>query len=335
MKRKGGLYETFCSMVNLYKAVTNAQKAKRYKTATALFNLSLEQNLLDLQEQLKSETYKFGEYYSFLIHDPKQRLISAAPYVDRLVHHAVCNIIEPIFERKFIYDLYSNRRGKGTHKAVDRYQIFCRLNKYVLKCDIRKYFASINKEILYQEISKKIKDVKLLGVIRNIIFSFDQFEPTGIPIGNLTSQLFANIYLDRMDHYIKEVLGCRYYIRYVDDFVIFDIAKEHLQNIKLKIEKFLTHYQLELHSKKSHVRQVKEGVRFLGYIIFPTHRLLDKANLKRFRRRLKHIQKLYARDQITLDKVFQRLNSWNAHAAHADSYKLRKRIFEEAVFVKG
>lgn len=335
MKRHDRLFEKFYALPNLYLATKNAQKAKRYKESTALFNLNLEQNLIALQAKLRSGTYEFGDYHSFYVFDPKRRLISAAPYADRVVHHAVCNIIEPIFERIFIHDLYSNRTGKGTHKAVDRYQKFCRLNKFVLKCDIKKYFASIDKEMLYIEIVKKISDHLLLAVIKKIIYGFNPRDSKGIPIGNLTSQYFANIYLNRMDYFIKEVLGCRHYIRYVDDFVVFDNSKVRLKEMKIQIENFLKKYHLELHSNKSHIRQTAEGVKFLGYRVFSTHRLLDKSNIKRFKRRLKKIQILYKNNQIDLNKTFQRLNSWNSHASHANTYRLREKIFKEAIFQKG
>ena len=340
MKKIDNLFEEFCSFENIYNASKKAQKGKRYKYTTANFNFNQEKNIINIQKKLKENSYQFGQYCSFHIYEPKKRLISAAPYQDRVVHHAISNIIEPIFEKTFIYDLYSNRKNKGTHKAVKRYRQFCSFNKYVLKCDIRKYFHSMNKEVLIELISNKIKDKKLLAIIKDLVLSFnlDNLEAAtkqGIPLGNLTSQLFANIYLNNMDHYIKEKLGCRYYIRYVDDFVVFDNSKTKLHFIKRKIQDFLKHYKIELHSNKSQVIQTKEGVKFLGYRIFPKYLLVNKENVKRFRRKLRRYQNLYRENKISFQKIKQSMLSWNAHAKWANSYLLRKEIFDYYVFTKG
>ncbi len=326
------MFEEFCSFQNLYLASQSAQKGKRYKEGTAVFNFDLENNLLYLQKELQKGQYQFGNYVSFYVHDPKTRFISAAPYQDRVVHHAVCNIIDPLFEKTFVFDLYSNRKDKGTHKAVDRYQKFCRLNEYVLKCDICKYFASIDKHKLFEVIQRKIKDKRLLAVIKEIIWSYAFNGDTGLPLGNLTSQLFANIYLSGMDHFVKEELKCGHYIRYVDDFVIFDKDKQRLHTIKQALQVFLAEHNLKLHPDKTQIRKVSEGVRFLGYKIFPEYRLVDKANVKRFKSKLRKYQKQYSNNQISLHKIFESMQSWNAHAGHADSYKMRKELFDKYAF---
>ena len=338
MKRTGDLFDEFCSFENLYLASQKARRNKRYKDSTTIFDFNLEHNLLIIRKLLKKNSFTFGKYTSFYIYDPKKRLINAAPYRDRVVHHAICNIIEPIFEKMFIYDLYSNRTDKGTHKAVNRYQDFCRKNTYVLKCDIRKYFDSIDKAILFKLICKKIKDHRFLKVIRDVIYSYDLHKKgssTGIPLGNLTSQYFANIYLNELDHYIKEHLKCKYYIRYTDDFVVFDDSKSRLHDIKSQIQDFLKEYKLELHPHKSQVRKVCEGVVFLGYRIFPSYRLINKQNIKRFRKRTKKQQILFKKGLITVEKLKQSVMSWIAHLSHSDSYKLKKRILKEFIFTKG
>ena len=338
MKRYGDLFEKFCSFENLYIASQKSQRGKRYKNSTASFNFDLEGNIINIQQRLKQGNYQFGKYVSFYVHDPKTRLISAAPYQDRVIHHAICNIIEPIFEPVFVYDLYSNRKEKGTHKAVDRYQKFCRINEYVLKCDIKKYFASIDKGILFKIIYRKIKDNMFLDIIRDVIYSYDRggkASGNGIPLGNLTSQIFANIYLNDFDHYIKENLRCRYYIRYVDDFVVFDNSKRRLNHVKDKIQEFLKAYNLELHREKSHIRRTDEGIKFLGYRIFSEYRLVNKENVKRFKRKIRKLQEMYEKGNIQIQKITESIRSWVAHTSHADSYKLRKKIFDNYVFNKG
>lgn len=338
MKSRGHLFGEFCSLENLLAAARQAMRGKRNKASTSAFELRLEENLLKLQAALRSGSYRCGTYTNFYIYEPKRRYISAAPYVDRVVHHALCNVMGPIFEGTFVHHLYSNRKEKGTHKAVDQYQRFCRLNQYVLKCDIRDYFASVDKTILLRLIERKIKDPHLIKIVAMVIDSFvkDPNMPgKGMPLGNLTSQLFANLYLCPMDHFIKEQLGCLYYIRYTDDFVIFDNDKQRLHDAKAAIADFLKKYRLLLHPNKSQIYRVSDGVTFLGYRVFPQHRLLRKSNVRRYRRHLKVLQKDYASGQVPLKKVLESLNSWNAHAAHADSYRLRENLYGAYTFAKG
>jgi retron-type reverse transcriptase len=255
VKTYNRLFNKIVSFENLLSAARKAQKGKRFKKATALFNLNLEKELLRLQEELNQGTYRHGGYYDFFIYDPKQRLISAAPYRDRVVHHALCNVIDPIFDRTFIFDSYACHNGKGTHKAVDRYTAFARKNKYVLKCDIKKYFYSIDHQILMAAVKRKIRCKKTLNLIREIVSSRkdagiidyfaadDLFTPylrkRTIPIGNLTSQFFANVYLNGFDHFVKQQLKCRHYIRYVDDFVALGNSKAQLYKIKARMQEYL------------------------------------------------------------------------------------------------
>lgn len=345
------LFPEIVSFENLLKAAQKAQKGKRFKHSTAFFNLNLEKELLCLQRQLTSKTYRHGLYTDFVIHDPKMRLISAAPYRDRVVHHALCNVIEPIFDKTFIYDSYACRKGKGTHKAVDRYTAFARKNIYVLKCDISKYFQSMDHENLMSAVADKIRCADTQWLIEEIICSRidksqityfpgdDLFTPfnrrRGIPIGNLSSQFFSNLYLDGMDHFIKETLGCHRYIRYVDDFVVLDDSKERLREIKKEIEEYLVGLRLRLHPRKSRIHRIKDGIRFLGFRVFPTHRLLDKGNALRMRQRMKQMAAEYENGNISLDNVRQRIRSWIGHAAHADTWKLRGRILGSVAFTRG
>lgn len=348
MKRYGGLYDHISSFENLLRASRKARRGKRFRPQTARFELNLEKELLRLHRELKHQTYQHGGYRDFFVYDPKMRLISAAPYRDRVVHHALCQIIEPIFDRTFIYDSYACRQGKGVHRAVNRYTQFCRKNRYVLKCDIRKYFPSVDHEILLEAVTKKIKCPQTLWLVRQIIatrddksaaFYFpgdDLFTPftrcKGIAIGNLTSQFFANVYLNGFDHFVKETLGCRYYIRYVDDFVVFGNDKRELNEIKRQIVVFLQSLRLKLHRNKCRVYRVAEGAAFLGYRIFPTHRLLKKDNTLKMRRRLKKMSAQYHAGQLSLENVNQRIQSWIGHASHADTWHLRRRMFANTIF---
>ncbi len=349
MKRYGNLFKQIISFENLYLASRKARKGKREKSNVILFETSIEEELLDLQAELAGKTYIPGKYREFTIYERKPRKISAAPFRDRVVHHALCNIIEPIFEKTFIFDSYACRAGKGTHKAVKRFTEFCRKNRYVLKTDIKKYFPSIDHEILLKKIRRKIKCPDTLWLVGKIIDGSnpqeevrdyfpgdDLFIPfqrrKGIPIGNLTSQFFANIYLNDLDHYINEEIRCKDYIRYVDDLAVFDDDKKPLWRIKEKIEEFLVQERLKLHSQKTFVAPVATGIDCLGYRVFPNHRRLRKDCSLRFARKLKRMSLLYSQGVISFDEVNAAVQSWLGHSRYADSYGLRKSILNNAVF---
>jgi len=306
---------------------------------------------MNLEEELLAGTYRVGPYKEFTIYERKPRKISAAPYRDRVVHHALCNAIEPIFERSFIYDSYACRLGKGTHKAVDRFTEYARRFRYVLKTDIRKYFPSIDHEILFAKLERKIKcpdTLRLIGMIIdgsnrqeevNTYFpGVDLFTPfqrkRGIPIGNLTSQFFANVYLNDLDHYAKEALGCRGYIRYVDDVTVFDDDKKRLWDISRRLAEFLIRERLSLHPDKTFVLPVTEGVDHLGYRVYPTHRRLRRDNVWRFLRKIKKMHELYACEKIDMDEINASVQSWLGHARHADTQGLRTKIFAEICFAR-
>jgi retron-type reverse transcriptase len=352
MKRYGGLYEQVCDFTNLLKAAHKAQRGKRTKPNVAQFNFHLEREILMLQHELRDKTWAPGPYVSFHIYEPKKRLISAAPYRDRVVHHALCNVIEPIFERAFIHDSYANRVGKGTHRAVDRLTAFCRKNRYVLQCDIKKYFPTIDHEILYGIIAHKIKDPDVLWLVRQIIDSSNPQEPVhdyfpgdnlfspvtrrkGLPIGNLTSQFFANLYLNGFDHFVKRDLGGQYYIRFCDDFVVLSDDKNALHAVKHQMADYLADLRLKLHPTKCQVFPVTQGTCFLGYRIFPTHRRLKRANIRHCRQRLRRLQHEYAQGRVSIQQVGQSVQSWIAHAAHADTFGLRRQVLGNVAFRRG
>ena len=349
MKTHNRLFEQICSFENLLNASRKAQCGKRFQDEVARFNFHRERELYRLQEELQTQCYRPGAYHEFYIYEPKRRKISAAPYRDRVVHHALCNVIEPIFDRTFIFDSYACRKGKGTHKAVNRFTEFSRKNRYVLKCDIKKYFPSIDHDILKAMFRRKIRDVQTLWLMNLIVDGSNAQEQVleyfegddlltplnrkrGIPIGNLTSQFFANIYLNGFDHFVKEDLRCRHYIRYVDDFVVLDSAKERLHQVKAEMERYLAKLRLKLHSYKCQIFPVKAGTDFLGYQIFPGHRRLRKSSVTRARRRFKRLQRDYSRGKISQHDVNQSVQSWLGHVRHADTYGLRRAIFSEIRF---
>lgn len=350
MKSYKHFYHEIYAFPRLLQAAEKACKGKRHKAYVARFHLNLEAELLRLESELKAMTYTPGAYKEFFIIEPKVRLISAAPYRDRVVHHALIQAIEPLFDQTFIHDTYACRVGKGTHQAVERFTQFCRRNKYVLKCDIQKYFPSIDHAVLYDLLCKKIADENVRWLIYTILDHSNPQEPVlhyfpqdtdlfapvqrrrGIPIGNLTSQFFANVYLNGFDHFVKETLRCRYYLRYCDDFVIFDNRAARLREVKEAIQAYLATLRLKLHSSKCRISRVAQGTDFLGYRIFPTHRRVRTVNARRFIKKLRRFQAYYRRGEMTWESISQSVYSWIAHASHADTWRLREDIFAEAVF---
>jgi retron-type reverse transcriptase len=346
------LYPKIYAFDNLYQAFRQARKGgKRKKESVAAFELDLEANLWQLHSELRDQTYRPGSYHNFYIQERKRRLISAAPFRDRVVHHALCNVIQPIFERRFIYDSYACRVGKGTHRAVDRAQAFARRRKYVLQCDVQQFFPSIDHQILRSFLARHIADEQVLGLIDMILESgtgvlssvyrmqwfpgddiFAVNRPRGLPIGNLTSQHWANVYLDRLDHFVKEELRCHCYLRYCDDFLLFHDHKAQLWEWRAAIIDFLSTLRLHLHEERAVVFPARTGITWLGYRVFPYYCLLRKDNVKRFRRRLRQMRDDYLAGQIDLDQVQASIQSWIAHASHANTLHLRQRIFSEVVF---
>lgn len=329
MKTYKNLFEKICSFENLHLAYLKARKCKRYRDYVLEFSYNLEENLLKLQQELLTQTYQHGSYRKFIVCDLKKRLIKAAPFRDRIVHHALCNIIEPIFNKGFIYDSYACQKEKGTHKAVLRIRNFLKseLNSYCLKCDISKYFESIDHQILFKLIQKKIVDQKVLWVIKIILESSNKELDRGIPIGNLTSQLFANIYLNELDQFIKHRLRMKYYIRYMDDFLILDSSKKKLRQIKTEIREFLRNrLKLELHPRKANIFPIEKGINFLGYQNFKDYRLLRKNTVKRFIKRTKVYQKRLNKELMSCEKFNNSLQSWIAYAEFGSSWRLRKNL---------
>jgi len=351
MKSYNQLFEKICSFENLYLASRKAEKDKRFRHEVAVFNARRVENLLEIEHLLRTGTYPFGKYRTFKIRHPKPRVISAAPYRDRVVHHALINIIGPLFERKFIHDSYANRKNKGTHAALDRCTYYARRYRYVLQMDIRKYFPSIDHEILLDEIARTIRCRLTLQLIEQIIVNsnpqeaahfyfpgdgfFTPFERRkGLPIGNLTSQFFANVYLNRCDHFIKEDLRSPGYARYVDDLLVFSDDKEWLKVCKESSRVFLYQWRLQLNPKKAVIYPVRQGITFLGFRVFPTHRLLLQCGVKRAHQRLRGLSRGYRSGKISWEKVNNSMQAWLGHVIHSDTWRLRQTLFRQYPFSK-
>lgn len=349
VKRIGYIWDELISFQNLLHAARESARRKRFRPAIAAFHFDLESELWDLHNDLVSGRYRPGQYTEFYVHEPKKRLISASPYRDRVVHHAITRVLSPRFEPAFIADSFACRLGKGTHAAVRRAQQFSRRFPYVLKADIRKFFPSVDHAILINQIERKVKDRRVIDLIRQIVEHSNPQEPVdwffpgddlftsserrrGLPIGNQTSQFFANIYLDPLDHFVKERLRVTGYVRYVDDFLIFSADKAELNRIRDQISQFLISLRLILHPDKSVIFPVTEGIRFLGYRVFPTHRLVVKENVRRFRRRVRKMQQHYADGKLDLTDIRRRIASWLGHARQADSHLLCRRLLAKISF---
>ena len=330
------LYNALCYYDNLFLAYKKARKHKTTKPYVIEFEKNLKENLLLLRSELLLHFYRPKPLVSFTIHDPKTRKISKSDFRDRVVHHALCNIIEPIFEKSFIYDSYANRIGKGTLKALQRFDFFkrkaSRNNKekcYVLKADIQKYFENVEHEILLSIIKKGIADKKIIWLIRKILANSSS-QSKGMALGNLTSQFFANVYLNEFDWFVKTKLKAKYYIRYVDDFVIFETDKKKLEFYKEEINLFLkSKLKIQLHQDKSNILSLGRTINFLGFRVFNYHKMLKKSNIRKMKKKLKLLMQEYKSHEINYDAVYDFLEGWIAYAKNANTYNLRKNITDE------
>jgi RNA-directed DNA polymerase len=337
------LFPRIYEFENLYEAYRLARRGKRAKHDAIRFRANLEGNLIELQNQLIWKTYRTGAYRKFTIFEPKEREIASLPFRDRVLQHALVRVIEPIWQCRFIDDSYACRPGKGTHAGADQAERFLRIvqrnsgQAYALKADVAQYFASIDHQVLIGLLRKRIGCSLTLDLLREIIDSNGQ--RVGLPIGNLTSQLFANIYLHELDQFVKQGLRERYYLRYMDDFCVIGPDRGKLHEIRRQAEEFLS-VSLKLRlNRKTQVFPVRasrgRALDFLGYRIWPTHRKLRKASERRMRRALKKFVALNQRGSIDLQRVRASVASWVGHAHHADTYRLRARLFDEASFSSG
>ena len=344
------LFDGIASFEALRAAALRAVRGKRDKPGAAAFLANLEREILRLERELRNGTYRPGRYTTIEIFDPKHRIVSAAPFRDRVVHHPLCAVCAPLFERGFIHDSYANRQGKGTHRAVARYEKFRDRFRHVLRCDLYRYFPAIDHAILKRDLRRRIACPRTLALADRIVDASNPQEPVllhfpgddlfapwdrrrGLPIGNLTSQVFANIYLDRLDRFCKEVLRARGYLRYVDDFALFHDDAERLADWRQRIARYLEGRRLRLHPDKTQIVRTDEPAAFLGFVLLPGgRRRLPADNVRRFRNRLRGLRDRCRAGKIAREEVERRIAAWVAHAEHADTWRLRQAIFRDGRF---
>ena len=329
-------YEEIVSIDNLLLAWQEFLRCKRKKYDIQEFSLRLMDNLFSLHRDLIHHTYKHGGYQEFKINDPKPRVIHKAAVSDRLVHHALHRLLSPFFDKIFIADLYSCRRHKGTHRAANGFRkYFYQASQnnttscWVLKCDIRKFFANIDHQVLTKILTTYIPDKNILKLLETVIESFStiQDKRLGLPLGNLTSQLFANIYLNTFDQFIKHNLKAKFYLRYADDFVFLSADKDWLEKQISEVGRFLSdELKLELHPDKIFLKTLASGVDFLGLVNFPDHRILRTSTKRRMIRKIKEKEKDLAIGLIGRDKFYETVNSYLGMLKHCCGEKIRREI---------
>lgn len=312
------------SVDNLLESWREFLRGKRRRKDVQEFSVNLTENILNLHNDLKNKTYQHGGYTAFRINDPKPRDIHKASVRDRLLHHALYRTLYPLFDKKFIFDSYSCRKDKGTHRALNRFRLFARKvsqnhtqTAWVLKRDIRKFFTNIDHAILIKTLQKHITDPETVQVLKNVIESFcvNGKQGVGLPLGNLTSQLLINVYMNAFDHFVKRDLKAKYYIRYADDFVVIHRDRKYLEKILIQIASFLENeLKLSLHPKKVSIQTVASGIDFLGWVHFPYHRIPRTTTKRRMFKRLVHNPK---------EGSFA---SYDGLLSHGNTYRLREGI---------
>lgn len=345
--RHDNLFGQIANFQALRLAARTAIRGKRRKPGAAAFQFGLERELLRLERELLSGAWRPGAYIEIQLESPKRRLVSAAPFRDRVVHHAVMKIVGPLFERSFIDHSYANRIGKGTHRAIDVYERFRDRNSHVLRCDLYRFFPSIDHAILKGDLRRRIGCERTLWLLDTIIDGSNAQEPVyihypgddllaplerrrGLPIGNLTSQWFANIHLDPLDHFCTEVLRAPY-LRYVDDFALFARSADQLSEWQGRISAFLAKRRHLLHPRKTIVLPTREPAEFLGYVLHADgKRSLPHANVQRFKGRLKGMVRAHAAGSINRNAIDTRIDAWAAHASHAHTRALKRALLGRA-----
>ena len=335
------LFPRITAWDNLLLAYRKAARGKRGRQAAARFEHQLADRLLRLQDELRTGAYRPGAYTHFTIHEPKRRKISAAPFRDRVVHHALCNLIEPLFEARFHPHSYANRVGKGTHRAVDQLQAYARRYRYVLRLDIVQHFPSLDHQLLKDDLFRVVIDPPTQQLISTIIDSvrgvlndaydtvtfpgdtlLDGMRPRGLPIGNLTSQFWSNCFLNPLDWFVTRGLGCRAYLRYVDDFALFSDSKRDLWRWKEAIIDFLARRRLTVHTHRAQVCPVGQGIPWLGFVVYPTHRRLKRRNAVAFSRRLAGNIDRYRAGKIGFGELDAAVQGWINHVRYGDTWGL-------------
>jgi RNA-directed DNA polymerase len=343
--------EQVCAWDNLLLAWHKASRGKRNAPTTAAFEHHLADRLLALREELMADLYCPGAYTHFYIHEPKHRRISAAPFRDRVVHHALCNVLEPHFERRFLPHSFANRPGKGTHRAVDQVQRLAKRHRFALRMDIVQHFASIDHAILSRGLQQVVKDERARDLVRAILSSGDGVleqeyrmvwfpgddllaacRSRGLPIGNLTSQFWSNCYLHPFDLFVTRELGCQAYVRYVDDMVLFADNKATLWEYKRRCIDRLARLRLSIHAGEAQAQPVSAGISWLGFLVFPTHRRVKGRKVRHAGRRLTSQFDAWKAGAISFAEFDASVKGWINHVRYADSWGLRRKILEPFVW---
>lgn len=335
MKRLGRLWPRVVDPTNLELALKRAARGKRRRDDVSAFLLDQEAELVRLRQELTQGTWKPGGYRCFWVYEAKPRRIWVAPFRDRVVHHALMNVLEPEIDRRLIFDCHACRQGKGTHRAIARYQQFARRYAYVLKLDIVRFFPSVDHDVLKRRLRRLVKDGPTLDVCDAIVDSARDAgdgERCGLPIGNLTSQIWANWYLSDVDHSILQELKPGGYLRYVDDLFLFDDDKARLRTMATRIEECMAELGLALHRNKRILAPSRAQTPVLGFLVGRDFRHLPSANARRARRRLVAAALAYRKHQIDLRDVRARVTSWLGHAGYADGKRLQKAVLRGIVF---
>lgn len=347
MKTVGNLWPQLIGWSNMLLALQRCRRRKRFSLAAAEFDFDSMNNLLCVHRELVTFTWVPGDYHHFEITDPKPRRISAAPFRDRVVHHAIVNVLEPLYERRFVFDSYACRRGKGTHRAIQRAQQFLRRYPWTLKTDIVRFFPTVDHELLLQRLQRVIRDARMMQLITLVVDSgrgildseaprfvfpgddlFSQLRPRGLPIGNLTSQFFANVYLDSLDHFIREELRVPGYVRYADDLVLFGHSRAAMWEYRAAIEAFAAGLRLRLHEKKTHAAPATQPLNFLGMRISRDQIRLSSQGLRRFTRRLRQMQNRLDSGGCSFADIRGSIQAWLAHTRQANSTGLIRTVLK-------
>jgi retron-type reverse transcriptase len=349
-RRHDNLFDRIATFQALHRAARRAIRGKRKKPGAAAFQFGLEREVLRLERELRDGSYRPGRYVEIQLEKPKRRLVSAAPFRDRVVHHALIDVVGPIFESGFIGNTFANRAGKGTHKAIEAYEWYRDRHAHVLRCDIYRYFPSIDHELLKRDFRRRIACLRTLALMDTIVDGSNPQEPVhlhfggddllspltrrrGLPIGNLTSQFGANLYLDAFDHFCTEVLRAPY-VRYVDDFALFHDDPSVLAGWRGRIAAFLDRRRLKLHPRKTLIVRCREPAEFLGFVLHPGgKRALPEASVRAFKGRLKGMSAAVRAGTLARSDAETRIASWAAHADHAHTRALKRAILGRAMRV--
>lgn len=328
MKRFGNLISCIAEPENLRLAFYKAQKGKSDKPEVCQYAKNLDANLKTLRQQILSAQVEVGNYRTFTVYEPKERKIVAAAFSERVLHHALMNVCHPIFERHLIYDTYACRPGKGTYAAIDRATCFTQKYTWFLKLDYRKYFDSIDHGVLKSKLERIFKEKELLQIYSSIIDSYEVNSGKGLPIGNLSSQYFANYYLSSLDHLIKENWQIPAYVRYMDDMVLFSKDKQHLMNVFQHLLKY-SHEVLKLEYKPLCLNKTITGIPFLGYILFPNKIKLGVRSKKRYKEKIKYYMYQFNSDCWSENELQRRLMPLISFTRYAQALSYRKNVLDK------